>query len=72
MHQVNYNGMRKRDTYDEIVNSLETETLKLRYPDRRATFTNNSPQVLAIRSATALDIDDTNEKILNIKLLNIW
>ena len=69
MHQVNYNGMRKRDTYDEIVNSLETETFKLRYPDRRATFMNNSPQVLAIRNATALDIDETNEKINKHKII---
>jgi hypothetical protein len=61
--------MRKRDTYDEIVNSLEPETLKLRYPDRRATFMNNSPQVLAIRGATALDIDETNEKINKHKII---
>ena len=69
MHQVNYNGLRKRDTYDEIVHTLETESLKLKYPDRRATFMLNSPQVSAIRYGTALDIDEQTEKINKNKLI---
>ena len=63
MHQVSYNGMRKRDTYDEIVHSLETESLKLNYHDRKGTFMMNSPQVSAIRYGTALEVDEMTEKM---------
>ena len=69
MHQVNYNGMRKRDTYDEIVNSLQTERLKLSYPDRKGTLVINSPQVSAIGYGTALDIDEQTEKMNKNKLI---
>jgi hypothetical protein len=69
MHQVNYNGLRKRDTYDEIVHTLETETLKLKYPNRSATFMLNSPQVSAIRYGTALDIDEQTEKMNKNKII---
>ena len=44
MSQVNYNGMCKRDTYDEFVHSLENDTLKLKYLDRSLGMTINSPR----------------------------
>jgi hypothetical protein len=34
MYQVNYNGLRKRESYEEIVAILEHDTTKLQYPDR--------------------------------------
>ena len=34
MYQVNYNGLRKRESYDEIVAILEHDITKLQYPDR--------------------------------------
>ena len=43
MYQVNYNGLKKRDTYDEIVNYIETDKTKIKYPNRTATFTAQSP-----------------------------
>ena len=69
MYQVNYNGLRKRDTYDEIVNSLETESLKLTYPDRKGTMPLSTPQVSAIRYGTAMDIDEQTEKMNKNKLI---
>ena len=54
--------MRKRDTYDEIVHSLETESLKLNYPNKEGTFMMNSPQVSAIRCGASLDVDEMTEK----------
>ena len=68
-NQVNFAGLRKRDTYDEIVNSLETHTLKLAYPDRKGTMTLNTPQVSAIRYGTAMDIDEQTEKMNKNKLI---
>ena len=34
MYQVNYNGLRRRDNYDEIVAILEHDPTILKYPDR--------------------------------------
>ena len=67
MSQVNYNGMRKRDTYDEIVHSLENDKLKLTYPDRAASFILNSQQVSNIKYGTGLDVDEMNEKLNKTK-----
>ena len=69
MYQVNYNGMRKRDTYDEIVYSLENDKLKIKYPDRRASMMLNSPQVSNIRYGTSLDVDELHDKINKDKMI---
>jgi len=34
MYQINYNGLRRRDLYDEIVAILENDPTILKYPDR--------------------------------------
>ena len=31
-------GLRKRESYDEIVNYIQTDKTKIKYPDRKATF----------------------------------
>ena len=42
MFHVDCNGLKKRDNYDEKVNYVETDRTKIRYPDRRATFIEQS------------------------------
>ena len=42
MFGINYNGLRKRQSYDELVNYIETDPNKIRYPDRTATFIEKS------------------------------
>jgi len=39
---VNYSGLRKRDSYDEIVKYIQTDPTKIRYPNRQATFLEQS------------------------------
>ena len=34
---VNYNGLKKRESYDDLVRYIETDPNKIKYPDRRAT-----------------------------------
>ena len=34
---VNYNGLKKRESYDDLVRYIETDPTKIKYPDRRAT-----------------------------------
>ena len=40
---MNYNGLRKRSTYNELVDFIEEDTLRIKYPDRRATQLRESP-----------------------------
>ena len=42
MFGINYNGLRKRESYDELVNYIETDPNKMRYPNRTATFIEQS------------------------------
>jgi hypothetical protein len=34
MYQVNYNGLKKRESYDEIVATIENDQTKVKYPNR--------------------------------------
>ena len=36
-------SLRKRPTYNEVVDYLENDQPKIKYPDRRATFLRNLP-----------------------------
>ena len=42
-NQVNFAGLRKRDTYEELINYLLTDQDKVKYPDRRAKQIRESP-----------------------------
>ena len=43
MYQVNYNGLKKRESYDEIVATIENDQTKVKYPNRVASQIMNSP-----------------------------
>ena len=42
MFGIDYNGLRKRQSYDDLVNYIETDPNKIRYPNRKATFIEQS------------------------------
>jgi hypothetical protein len=42
MHAINYNGLRKRESYDDLVRYIERDPNKIRYPNRSATFLEQS------------------------------
>ena len=43
--KVNYQGLRKRESYDEIVDYLENKQEKISYPIRVPKQIRNSPQL---------------------------
>jgi hypothetical protein len=45
VYKVNYQGLRKRESYDEIVDYLENKQEKVSYPNRFAKQIRNSPQL---------------------------
>ena len=53
---VNYTGLKRRSSYDEFVNYINTEQPLLKYPSRYASFLANSPQ-----AGMLLELDETDE-----------
>ena len=45
IYAVNYDGLRKRDTYNELIDYLQFKQEKIIYPDRFAKRIRESPQI---------------------------
>jgi len=61
-------GLRKRPTYNEVINYLENEQPKIKYPDRRATFLRNSPYLTQFDGDSWIDLDEQENNIAKEKL----
>jgi hypothetical protein len=57
---INYDGLKKRETYNEIVDYLENKQEKIKYPNRLAKQIRNTPQLSNL-------LDGDGENIQNIK-----
>ena len=64
-------SLRKRQTYNEVVNYLENEQPKIKYPDRRATFLRNSPYLSQFDGDSWIDLDEQEQDINKEKLKQI-
>ena len=64
-------SLRKRPTYNEVVNYLENEQPKIKYPDRRATFLRNSPYLSQFDGDSWIDLDEQEQAINKEKLKQI-
>ena len=45
MFGINYDGLRKKKTYDELIDYVMNKQEKIQYPDRTAKFLSNIPQL---------------------------
>ena len=45
VYKVNYQGLKKRESYNEIVDYLENKQEKINYPNRFAKQIRNSPEL---------------------------
>ena len=61
-------SLRKRPTYNEVVNYLENEQPKIKYPDRRATFLRNSPYLSQFDGDSWIDLEEQEQDINKEKL----
>jgi len=59
---VHLSGLRKRASYDELINYINTDKTKLIYPNRRATFLANSPQISSLLELDVMDQQDQEIK----------
>ena len=58
---IDSTGLRKRKTYDEIVNIIQDDKDKIKYPNRKASFLMRTNQFLSL-----LDLDGFEEQENNI------
>ena len=63
MFGFSYNKLCKRESYDELVNLLETDKTKIKYPARRATRILNSPQILSLINGATLELEEQQKNI---------
>ena len=62
MTQVNYTGSKKRETYDEIVDFLQTDKTKIKYPNRVAVQILNSPSMKQLDTDTLMDVQNWQDR----------
>ena len=63
MNRVNYTGLKKRDTYDEIVALVESGGGVIKYPNRVASQILNSPYMKQIDNETLMDLQNQQERL---------
>jgi len=62
MYAINYDGLRKRDTYNELIDYLQFGQEKITYPDRFAKRIRESPQISNLLDGEGLDKKELEER----------
>ena len=62
MYAINYDGLRKRDTYNELIDYLQFGQEKIIYPDRFAKRLRESPQISNLLDGEGLGKGDLEEQ----------
>jgi hypothetical protein len=65
IYKVNYDGLKKRDTYDEIVYYLENKQEKIKYPNRFFKQLRESPQLSNLLDNNGMGIVEMEEQQRN-------
>ena len=55
IYMLNFEGLRKRQSYNEIVHYIQAEQPKLKYPNRRGSFLLNTPQFSSLLELDGMD-----------------
>ena len=62
MYAINYDGLRKRDTYNELIDYIQFGQEKITYPDRFAKRVRESPQISNLLDGEGLGKGDLEEQ----------
>ena len=71
MHQANYNGLKKRESYDEIVAIIENDQTKVKYPNRVALQIMNSPYMKQLDYETVMDVQNQQDRLAKQKMKDV-
>ena len=73
MYGINYDGLRKRESYESLINYLQNDQDKIKYPDRKATRVKNDPTLSTLldgKGEGVLKKDGTATKTQNDEQTN--
>ena len=59
IHDINYNGLKKRPTFEELIDYKEPT---ITYPDRSASFTRESPLMTQFDNIGAMELEDQQKR----------
>ena len=68
MYQVNYKGLRRRESYDEVVSIIENDQAKIKYPNRVAVQILNSPYMKQLDTEALLDMQNQQDRMSKNKM----
>ena len=71
MYQVNYSGLKKRESYDEIVAIIEGDQTKVRCPNRVAMQIMNSPYMKQLDYETVMDVQNQQDRLAKQKMKDV-
>lgn len=62
MFGINYDGMRRRETYDEIIDYIQNRQEKIQYPDRLASRLRNTPELSNLLDGEGDSVTDLEQQ----------
>ena len=65
---MNYSGLKKRESYDEIVATIENDQTKVKYPNRVASQIMNSPYMKQVDGETLMDLQNQQDRMSKQKM----
>ena len=65
IYQVNYQGLRKRSDYDDLVDYVLFKQPKIKYPDRTAKFIRESPQLSNLLDGEGFGLEQLKQHQFN-------
>ena len=60
---MNYSGLKKRESYDEIIATVEGDQTKARCPNRVAMQIMNSPYIKQLGYETVVDVQNQQDRL---------
>ena len=68
MFAINYNGLRRKPNYDELIDYIQNGQDKIKYPNRAATFVANSNQYQQFIGQSLSDLQDQEMRLSQHKI----
>ena len=62
MYGLNYDGLKRRKTYEELIEYLQYDQPKIKYPDRTASQIRNSPQLSNLLDGEGINIKNIEDQ----------
>ena len=71
MYGINYNGLKRRQTYEEIIDYLQYGQERIKYPNRAATQLRNSPELTNLLDGEGLNIKNIEQQQRDKSIMEI-